>query len=177
MRRAHCCIRARKAPHKYATLQYRDLEIVSCCTAQQHPAKSQCCREEKLSQLSFPALSISASGGFNKRAASSPGGKKETALPQQGMGQGLPQSLPWWNSNCGDLLRRQRAGSFSHPAGLLLSLGVVLMAVQSLGPSTATRCGACCSCCSAIRSGGGREGEGLLLPLRGVLAHLGMRKC
>lgn len=99
------------------------------------------------------------------------------ALPQHGMGPGLPRSLTWCNSNCGDLLRCQRAGSFSHPAGLLLSLGVALMAVQSLGPSVTARSdGACCSHCSARWSGGGREGEGLLLPLRGVLAHLGMRK-
>lgn len=51
------------------------------------------------------------------------------------------------------------------------------MAAESLGHRVTT-CpdGTCCSCCSARWSRGGREGEGLLLPLGGVLAHLGLRE-
>lgn len=61
----------------------------------------------------------------NKRAASFP--RPPMLSPS------LPRSLAWWNSSCGDPLRARHAGSISHPAGLLLSLGAGVNGCRELG--------------------------------------------
>lgn len=53
--------------------------------------------------------------------------------PLPGPPHSAPGSLTWWSSSCGDSLRGQHAGSISHPAGLLLPLGVGVNGCRELG--------------------------------------------